>query len=115
MFIPRVLTLFVAGVLAAATLDAQNVIRDGRFQPNAFTHWAPSAIPDQYLVVFEPAATRDDKAAAEEAVTRLGGTVVRRYGADIQGLRIQVPRKTSVQGLRALPGVASLARANGAC
>jgi subtilisin family serine protease len=64
-----------------------------------------SAVPNQYLVIFKPSASRVDMSAAEEAVKRLGGTVVFRYTAAIQGLGIKLPPGTSVQSLRALRGV----------
>lgn len=69
----------------------------------------PTAVPDQYLLIFKAAATRNDMAAAEDAVKRLNGTVLFRYETAIKGLGIKLPAGTSVQPLRALAGLEYIA------
>lgn len=51
----------------------------------------PTAIPDQYIVVFKQDASRADVAAAEQVVKKLGGSVGFRYTTALIGFSARLP------------------------
>jgi len=61
-------------------------------------------IPDQYIVVFKDKTPRQIVQAAQDAVKKLGGTVLFTYTAALIGFNAKIPPQ-ALPAVRALPGI----------
>jgi subtilisin family serine protease len=102
MFRHRALLMFLAASLATV-LHAQPINQEPRLAP-VINRESPTAIPDQYFVILQPNASRQELAAVESAIRQLGGEILHRYIATLKGFAVHID-DSALQSLRAIPGV----------